>query len=192
MVVDSWFVSQKIFINIKWGLNWPVSNNFSLDLWHIFWKRKNVLGIVQIFFVLSWISCHTLFSALRGWFYCSTRFILSGGMMVTRWKAVRFAPFGSVIKPSCTESTIFIMSPCRMWPSSSTSHAAAYSTATNQILSRNSNLFFLATSNTNPITHCLNSPKSPTRSASTLVSNFFYGLTIGPLYSRVKVLWEWL
>lgn len=145
---------------------------------------------MQVLFILCLVSCDTRLFALWSWSNGATRLILSCCMMITWGKSIRFAPIRCVIEPPGWNSTVLKMSPSSVWPASITSHTTIDSTATDQIFGWDSGLLFLSTGNTNTIAHGFNSSKGPAWAACTLISNLFDRLTVWPLNSWIKVLWE--
>lgn len=190
MMVNSRFIGQKVFIDIKWSLNWTICHNLCLNLGYVLWNRINFFCIMKIFFVLCWISCCTWLLTFWSWLNCSTWFKSSSCMMITRGKAVRFAPVGCVVKPSSWKTSIFYVGPSSVRPSTIASHTTTNSTATYQILGWNSCLLFLSTCNTNSVAESFNSAKCPTRATCTLISDLLDWFTIWPLLTRVKALWK--
>ncbi len=192
MVVNAWFVSQEIVINIKWSFNWAICHNLCLNLSNILWNCKNFFSIMQVFLVFSWVICSTRLLTFWSWLYSTTWFIFSSCMMIAWGETISFTPICCVEEPPSWQTAFFIVSPCGMWPTSAASHTTANPAATDQIFSRNSGLLFLSACNTNSITHGFNSTKGPTWTTCTLISDLLYWLTVRPLDSRIKILWNTL
>lgn len=96
VVIDAGFVGQEVFVDVEGGLDGTVGHDLGLDLLDFSAEGVDLFCEVEVFFVVGGVSGYAAFLTFRSWFLCSTGFVSSGCVVVTRWERIGFAPVGCV------------------------------------------------------------------------------------------------
>lgn len=188
MVVNSSLVGEEVVVDGEGSLNGSVGLNFLHDIGNAA-DAVNANTLSDVAGVGGGVSTLAGLGALGGWVFASTaRSVLSSGVMVARRERVGLAVTSGVVQPSANESGVLVVAPSGFGVSTIAAISAAESTASEEVLSRDTGLVLLATGNAVTVAHSLGSTESPAGSAVGLITNFLDGFASGPGSPRVEVL----
>jgi len=106
VLVNTWFVWNKIFINSEGSFDWSVGKDFILNFNFIVWNWVRIRSsdfIWVIFFSRFSVAC---FNTWWSWLWGTTWLILTSSVVITWSKWVSSAPFGISKKTSCNKTLI--------------------------------------------------------------------------------------
>jgi len=112
MLINSWFISQKVLKHLKFSFNWSFCHNFMLYTAHVSWN-----SIVQTCFFLVYkicliVSTQARFLTFWSRYDCWAWAISSINMMVARRQRVRLTPFRVIVDISGDNAVVVVISKC--------------------------------------------------------------------------------